>query len=226
MVTEEKARSLPITAPVVTVSRHRILCDGQGVRSLVVFHGCPLRCKWCINPFSFDPNARRTLMTAEELYDQVKVDELYYLATGGGVTFGGGEPLLYSDFLREFRALCGPEWHLCAETSLAISPEAVAVAASVIDLFFVDCKDLSPEIYQRYTGQRNDLMKDNLKRLLSLVSPERIVVRLPLIPDYNTEEDRQKSRALLSEMGITQIDLFSYIKRPKTRGITRRIAKE
>ena len=109
-----------MTAPVITCDRHRMATDGVGVTTLVCFHGCPLRCQYCINPFSFAPDTRRTDLTPEQLYQKVKVDELYFLATGGGVTFGGGEPLLYPEFLQQFRGLCGENWHLCAETSLNV----------------------------------------------------------------------------------------------------------
>ena len=198
------------TAPVVATSRIRMQTDGKGVTTLVCFHGCPLRCKWCINPFSFDPNTKYTAMTPQALYDQVKLDELYFLATGGGVTFGGGEPLLYPDFLQEFRGICGDEWHLCAETSLAVPWENVEKAAGCIDVFYIDCKDTNPDIYRRYTGRDNALMLDNLQKLVGLVGKDRIVVRLPLIPEFNTDEDRQRSKEKLSAMGITNFDLFTY----------------
>lgn len=185
--------------------------DGRGVTTLVCFHGCPLRCKWCLNPFSFAPDTRRTDMTAQMLYEKVKIDRLYFLATGGGVTFGGGEPMLYAPFLKEFREICGADWHLCAETSLSVPWENVQTAAECIDVFYVDCKDANPDIYRRYTGKDNALMLDNLKRLLQTVGPERIVVRLPLIPEFNTEADRQASRSLLTEMGLSQFDLFTYV---------------
>ena len=184
--------------------------DGEGVTTLVCFHGCPLRCAWCLNPFSFAPDTKRTDMTPNDLYEKVKIDELYFLATGGGVTFGGGEPLLYADFLKEFRSICGNEWHLCAETSLNVPAENVKLAAECIDMFYVDCKDTNPEIYASYTGKDNGNMLENLQMLIDLVGAERITLRLPLIPQYNTEEDRQKSRYLLAKMGITQFDEFSY----------------
>ena len=199
-----------ITAPVIISARHRMQTDGQGVTTLVCFHGCPLRCKWCINPFSFALDTKRTHMTVRELYEQIKIDELYFLATGGGVTFGGGEPLLYAPFLKEFRKLCGEKWHLCAETSLSVPWENVKTAAACIDVFYVDCKDTDSDIYHRYTGKDNRLMLDNLQKLLELVGPERIVLRLPLIPEFNTEEDRQRSKALLSQMGAVYFDLFTY----------------
>lgn len=197
-------------APVVATARHRVAVDGQGITTLVCFHGCPLRCKWCLNPFTWDAKMPYQLMTPEQLYEKVRQDDLYFRATGGGVTFGGGEPLLQSAFIRQFRELCGDGWHLCAETSLYVNWESVEMAAQCVDMFYVDCKDTNPEIYRSYTGQDNGLMLDNLKRLLSLVGPERIIVRLPLIPEYNTEQDRENSQNLLVDMGITQFDLFTY----------------
>lgn len=199
-----------VKAPVVTLSRLRMQTDGQGVTTLVCFYGCPLRCKWCINSFSFSPHTKYTEITPEQLYEKVKIDALYFLATGGGITFGGGEPLLYAPFLKAFRALCGTAWHLCAETSLSVPWEQVQTAAECIDMFYVDCKDTDPDIYRRYTGQENLFMLNNLKKLLKLVGSERVTVRLPLIPDFNTEENRQRSRVLLSGMGVRQFDLFTY----------------
>jgi pyruvate formate lyase activating enzyme len=79
--------------------------DGPGVTTLVCFHGCPLRCRYCLNPFSFAPETKRTNMSPRQLFDRVRLDELYFLSTGGGVTFGGGEPLLYPDFIQEFRTI-------------------------------------------------------------------------------------------------------------------------
>lgn len=184
--------------------------DGQGVTTLVCFHGCPLRCRYCLNPFSFDPKTRREMLSPQALYEKVKIDELYFLATGGGITFGGGEPLLYADFLKEFREICGKEWHFCAETSLNVPWEQVQTAAGCIDTFYIDCKDTNPDIYRRYTSRDNVQMLENLQRLVDTIGPERIILRLPLIPEFNTDEDRQTSRRLLESMGITQFDLFTY----------------
>ena len=197
-------------APFIAVSRHRLQTDGRGVTTLAGFYGCPLRCKYCLNPHSFADDTRVRRLTPAELYEAVRIDELYFLATDGGVTFGGGEPLLYSDFIEEFRRLCGGGWHICAETSLSVPIENVKTAARCIDEFFVDCKDSNPDIYQQYTGKDNAGMIENLRYLISEVGAERIVVRVPLIPCYNTEEDRQKSVAFFRSMGIERFDLFKY----------------
>lgn len=199
-------------APIIGISRHRMATDGKGVTTLVGFHGCPLRCRYCLNPHSFAEDTKRLMLTPEELYERVKVDQLYFLSSGGGVTFGGGEPLLYPDFLRRFRALCGEQWRLSAETSLAVPKEAVTAVAEVFDEFIIDCKDTDPDIYRRYTGRENRTMLDNLSYLLTLVPAERVVVRVPRIPDFNDDQSRARSRERLAAMGVARVDCFSYRK--------------
>lgn len=197
-------------APFIAVSRHRIQTDGEGVTTLCGFYGCPLRCKYCLNPQSFAENTKKIMHDPQSLYEQVKIDDIYFLATNGGVTFGGGEPLLYADFIAGFRALCGGKWHICAETCLNIPSSAVKTAASVIDEFFVDIKDMNPDIYEKYTGKSNEAVIANLELLSALVPPERVTLRIPLIKDYNTELDRENSINLLRGMGYTKFDLFEY----------------
>lgn len=107
-------------ADIAAVARHRIAIDGDGVNTLVVFMTCPLRCRYCLNPQTLDAGLPHRTLTPDELYEETRKDELYFLATGGGVTFGGGEPLLRPDFIRAFRSLCGDEWKLNLETSLNV----------------------------------------------------------------------------------------------------------
>lgn len=67
------------SAPVVGISRHRLTTDGEGVTTLVVFHGCPLRCKYCLNPHTLSPETIQPVYDTQLLYDEVKIDELYFL---------------------------------------------------------------------------------------------------------------------------------------------------
>lgn len=198
-----------VTFPLMAVSRLRMLTDGEGVTTLVAAGGCPLRCKYCLNPQSLEAPKVRPV-TPQTLYDAVKIDDLYFRATGGGVVFGGGEPLNHPKFIAEFRKLCGDSWRLLAETSLNVPAENVAIAAEVIDEFIVDIKDMDPDIYHRYTGQDNARVKANLRQLVDRIGPERILVRVPLIPDYNTDADRDRSVAALTAMGLTRFDRFEY----------------
>ena len=197
-------------ARIFAISRHRLTTDGEGVTTLVTFNGCPLRCKYCLNKTSWNDEKGR-LYTPEELYEVVKIDQLYFLATHGGVTFGGGEPLLQADFIREFRALCGPQWSLVVETSLNVPEESVKMADEVVDGYIVDIKDMDPAIYKQYTGIDNALAIRNLEWLLKHREARKIIVRVPHIPDFNSDADVQQSIAAFKTMGVTEIDEFNYI---------------
>jgi len=199
------------TFPMAAMSRLRMATDGDGVTTLVCAWDCPLRCAYCINKFTWDENTKRENLTPEELYDRVKLDSLYFEATGGGITFGGGEPLLYADFFPEFRKLCGSSWKLLAETSLAVPREKLLTAMGALDGFIVDIKDTDPQVYRSYTGMDNTLAMENLRLLLTMIDPRKIRIRLPLIQDYNTEEHRDRSEALLRGMGAVNIERFTYI---------------
>ena len=132
------------------------------------------------------------------------------MATGGGVCFGGGEPLLYSDFIERFCQLCPKEWHIYLESSLNVPTERLATVIPYIHEYYIDVKDMNPDIYRRYTGGSPALVQQNL-RLLAERQQEHVVIRLPLIKDYNTDGDRQSSRHQLENMGFTRFDLFDYV---------------
>lgn len=199
--------------PLCFFSRLRMATDGTGVTALVGAYGCPLSCKLCINPRTWAPAEEGkdfVWVTPEELYEKAKQDNLYYLATGGGITFGGGEPLLHADFIKAFRSICPPEWRFCAESCLNIPERHVITATECIDHFMIDIKDTNADIYKAYTGRDHQRVLENLRLLLSLVGPERITVRIPLIPGYNTPEDTDRSVMFLSEMGFVSFDRFTY----------------
>ena len=196
--------------PLLAVERLRMGTDGQGVTTLVASRGCPLRCRWCINERLLR-EAPAEMQTAAELLERVKIDDLYFRATGGGITFGGGESLLHAAFIRRFRELCPSAWRICAETSLAVPRENVETAAGAVDFFIVDCKDTDAEIYRRYTGGDAALTLGNLRYLLDAVGPERVLVRVPRIPEFNTSEDQRRSAERLRAMGATRLDLFDYV---------------
>lgn len=198
------------TAPLIGISRHRLTTDGEGVTTLVAFHGCPLRCKYCLNPQSLHSEGIWKHYDCMQLYEEVRLDELYFLATHGGITFGGGEPCLQSDFIYEFRQLCGQEWQLSVESSLNVPQENIEKLLPVIDYYIIDIKDINNDIYQQYTGKENEKVLNNLHYLIEHGKNEQIIVRTPIIPVYNSESDVDNSIRLLKEMGITQFDQFTY----------------
>lgn len=204
-------------APFIGISRHRIDLDGPGVCTLAAFHGCPLRCRYCLNRQCFDHEERCEQLSPEELYLRLSPDNLYFIATGGGVCFGGGEPLMRTEFIGRFRELCGKGWHITIETSLNVPPEAVEAIAPVADSYIIDIKDCDPGIYQRYTGRGNATALANLRRLLSLAGAEALRLRVPLIPGYNTPADNARTIAQLHDMGIANIEQFNYITNTDTQ---------
>lgn len=196
--------------PFIGIDRHRLGIDGVGVTTLAAFHGCPLRCKYCLNHRCLEAPDNLPRYTPEQLYNYVGVDNLYFIATGGGVCFGGGEPLLRVDFLTEFKELCGKGWNLTAETSLQVPREAVEQAAEVVGDFIVDIKESNPDTYKAYTGGDAQRAWDNLEWLIQKMGPEHVIVRVPQIPDFNTDADCARTADRLTAMGVTRIDRFTY----------------
>ena len=202
-----------ITAPFIAVNRHRLTTDGEGVTTLVGFHGCPLRCEYCLNAQCLQADGVWCRLTPGELYSEVEIDDLYFMATGGGICFGGGEPLLRSDFIKAFAEIMNPEWKLTIETSLNVPLENVKAIASLVQMWYVDIKDMNPDIYKAYGCKENNQVVSNLQWLAANGYADKVIVRLPLIPEYNTDEDRQRSQQQLEEMGFTNFDKFNYIVR-------------
>ena len=199
-------------APIIGVERHRIATDGQGVTTLVAFHGCPLRCRYCLNPQCFDEERKWRTVSPSELVEEVAVDNLYFVATGGGVTFGGGEPLLRSAFIAEFRRIANPAWNISLETSLNVDTRQLKEVMPYVDHYYIDIKDMNPDTYRQYTGKDNSLVLTNLNLLATDIPQEKITIRLPLIPAYNNSTAREASLKTLQSLGFTTFDLFNYIK--------------
>ena len=197
-------------AKIIGIARHRLSTDGDGVTTLVAFHGCPLCCRYCLNPQSLGDAERFREYSPKQLYAETRIDELYFIATNGGVTFGGGEPCLRPQFIREFRGLCGPEWRLNLETSLNVPTANIKALLPVVNTLIIDLKDMNPDIYRDYTGQSNALVLENLRMIADTRRQSDCIVRIPLIPGYNTDADRENSRKALEALGFTRFDLFTY----------------
>lgn len=202
-----------ITAPFIAINRHRLTTDGEGVTTLVGFHGCPLHCEYCLNAQCLQADGVWCRLTPGELYSEVEIDDLYFVATGGGICFGGGEPLLRSDFIKAFAEIMNPEWKLTIETSLNVPLENVKAIASLVQMWYVDIKDMNPDIYKAYGCKENKQVVSNLQWLAASEYADKVIIRLPLIPEYNTDEDRQQSQQQLEKMGFTNFDKFNYIVR-------------
>lgn len=192
------------------IGRLRIGTDGNGITTLVAFHGCPLECEFCLNSRCKDPDAKVRKMSPVEVMAELRKDELYYIATKGGVTFGGGEPLQNSAFIKEVLELGAKEWNVTVETSLNVPREFIEPLLPYIDEYIIDVKDMDDAIYRQYTKRNNELVKSNLKWLIGNGYADRILCRIPFIPGYNDETRQEKSKDELKKMGIKRFDVFTY----------------
>ena len=200
-----------VKAPIIGINRHRLTTDGDGVTTLVAFHGCPLHCKYCLNPQCLSPDGVLRTITPSELYSEVEIDDLYFIATGGGICFGGGEPLLHSKFIVEFAKIMNPEWNIVLETSLNVPLKQLEMVAPLVKEFVVDVKDMDEQTYKAYTTQGNVLVTSNLKWIAENGYAAKTLIRLPLIPYYNTEAAQEESRKQIESMGFHRFDKFEYI---------------
>lgn len=200
-----------VKVPIIGINRHRLTTDGEGVTTLVAFHGCPLHCKYCLNPQCLSPDGVLRTITPSELYSEVEIDDLYFMATGGGICFGGGEPLLHSKFIVEFAKIMNPEWNIVLETSLNVPLKQLEMIAPLVKEFVVDVKDMDEQTYKAYTTQGNALVTSNLKWLAENGYAAKTLIRLPLIPYYNIEAAQEESRRQIENMGFRRFDKFEYI---------------
>ncbi len=197
-----------VTARIGGISRLRIESDGPGIRTLVALSGCRLDCAYCINRH-LRLDAVGTLTEPEELLEQVKIDDIYFQFSGGGITFGGGEPLLKADYILRFRQICPPEWTIAVETSLNVPEEVVELLVGIVDYWIVDIKEMDPGRYLEYTGTTNEQVLANLKTLREQCASSRVRVRVPRIPGLNKQEDVDRSVSEIRAMGFAA-ETFSY----------------
>lgn len=211
-----------ISAPILGINRYRIFSDGVGVCTLVAFYDCPLRCRYCLNNECHGEPQNK--LSPEQLLDAIKVDDVYYRYTNGGITFGGGEPLLYPDFINHFCELCCGRWHINIETSLNVPMRNIKCCVQNIDTFIVDLKCYDATKYKAYTGKSNSLVLQNLEWLVSIYDSQKIIVRLPDIPDLTSRSDIDIAIDYIHSLGITNIDRFQYILPDETHSFRHEIS--
>lgn len=147
-------------------------------------------------------------MTVEEVMRVVDSDSLFYENSGGGVTFGGGEPTSSGDFLQALIDACaGRGYHICLDTCGVCEPERFRKIMERVDLFLFDCKHMDPEEHKRLTGRDNVVILENLHNLFEARKP--VQIRVPLMPGINdTEENIAAMAAFLHKHGKYEIDVL------------------
>lgn len=197
------------TARIAGISRLRFDTDGPGIRTLVPLSGCHLDCAYCINSKLQNPSFGEEY-SPEKLLEKVRIDDIYFMVSGGGITFGGGEPLLHSEFIRRFREIIPEGWTIAVETSLNVPQEDVERLIGIVDRWIVDIKELDPVKYLEYTGESNERVTSNLTLLEERGGASRVLVRVPRILGLNTPKDIMRSVGQLRARGF-ETEVFDYI---------------
>lgn len=180
--------------------------DGPGLRTTVFFKGCPLHCQWCHNPECIEKQPQLLLypekcigcgkcdegcfagarvvcgkeMSAGEIFAEILSDKPHY-GQDGGVTFSGGEAMLYPAMLKELTAMCKRAGITTAiETSLFLFDADIL---GNLDYVMADFKIFDSEKHRQYTGVPNEIIKANFAHLDTLGVP--FIVRTPVIPGVN-----------------------------------------
>ena len=134
--------------------------DGPGTRFVVFTKGCPMRCLYCHNPDTWDPNGG-TEMTVDEVYELFNRNKPFY--TNGGITVTGGEPMMQMEFVTALFAKAKKDGvHTCLDTSgIIFNPDSPAVMErvdkmlEVTDLIMLDIKHIDPELHLKLASQPN-----------------------------------------------------------------------
>ena len=151
-------------------------------------------------------------MSADEVFDAINRDKMFYQASGGGVTVSGGESLLQPKFVHELFEKCRRAGiHTCAETSGYVSESALRQVLPYTDYVLYDLKHLNSEKHRKYTGKPNGLILSNAK--IVAVSGIETLFRMPLIPGINDDLQNIKETAdFLHELGnnALRIELMPY----------------
>ncbi len=151
-------------------------------------------------------------MTVAEVWDAVRRDKMFYDNSGGGVTVSGGEPLLWSKFVRELFELSHQERiDTCIETCGLADPEALLDVIPVTDHFLFDLKHMDSDIHKKYTGQSNRQILKNAALVLEHGAD--VVFRQPLIPGINDSiMNIEATAGFLTSLGksATRLQLMPY----------------
>lgn len=145
------------------------------------------------------------------IVDEIEKDVTYYLASGGGVTLSGGEPLYQPEFTKEILEECRKRMiHTAVETSLFCEKDTLDLISPFVDLFIVDLKIFDSNSHKYYTGKVNETIKENFHYIA--LQGKDILVRIPLIDNItNTKENIKAITDFVSEIRKDiQIEKISY----------------
>ena len=209
--------------------------DGPGIRVTFFMKGCPLRCLWCHNPEGISPFPETVVQTnkvsgkefsnieeagkyytVENILDILDKERVFINQSGGGVTFSGGEPMLQFEFLLETLMACKSNgYHTTVDTSGYSSAGNFRSIIPFTDLFLFDIKHMNEDEHIEFTGISNKEILENCRLILEY--GREIIIRIPVIPDYNyTADNMDKIKRFLLTSKTTSLKKISLLPFHKT----------
>jgi pyruvate formate lyase activating enzyme len=188
------------------------MVDGPGIRTVVFFAGCSLRCLYCHNPDTWS-RSRGDKKTVDEILTEVLKYKSYYKFSGGGITVSGGEPADQPDFLRELLKACREnKIHTVLDTSGFATEEAAADVLPYTDLLLLDIKTGNPDLYYRLTRSQISRPLSTLQAAQRLGIPTQInFVLVPGLTD-GTADLHKMAVLLKSFSNIQKIEVLPFHK--------------
>ena len=196
--------------------------DGPGVRYVVFVQGCPMRCKYCHNPDTWEMNAG-TLTDTDYIIEQYERNQGFY--KDGGITVTGGEPLMQIDFLIElFEKAKKKNIHTCIDSSgIAFNPESPELMekydklCTLTDLVMLDIKHIDPEKHLELTKQHND----NILKFAAYLNEKNVDmwIRHVVVPGISDDEkDLYKLGYFIGQFSnLKALDVLPYHTMGKTK---------
>ena len=189
--------------------------DGPGVRYVVFFQGCPMRCLYCHNPDTWHMADGQT-MTVGQVLAPFRKNRAFYQK--GGITATGGEPLMQLDFLTALFETAKKEGvHTCLDTSgITFRPEDAELTArfdrlmDATDLIMLDLKQVIPERHKALTGQRNE----NILAFARYAAEKgkKLWIRHVVVPGWTDDEESLSAigRFMAELKSVKALDVLPY----------------
>ena len=200
--------------------QHFSIGDGDGIRTTVFFKGCNLHCPWCHNPETI-PFCKTVMhyekdeicgkeMTDEEVFSEIIEDEDFYVESGGGVTFSGGEVMLQAKGVLTLAAMIKERGiSLFVDTAGCVPYSSFELLNPFVDTYLFDYKTPDEDKYSKIIGGNKSIVKSNIERLLA--DEKKVRIRIPLIPDFNVDDETIDNIVDdLSPLGIKEVDLLPF----------------
>lgn len=150
-------------------------------------------------------------MSADDVMAEVVKDSVFYVESGGGVTFSGGEPFHQPEFLLSLLgAAKAHRLSTAVDTSGYFAPPLLSRAEGLVDLYLFDLKTLDDAKHRGFTGVSNALILQNLRRLVEHQS--KVIVRVPIVPGLNDSigEARQVGLFVYGLPGVDEVHILPY----------------